>query len=162
MKVSDDAYEFLLEIRDFKQGRVNFKPGVITLRQYSANKCLYVFHYLRTYITRMVLLRQDCSALFITLKKPHRPVALNTNTRLIKAVLNSAGIGITTFSAESTSLAMASKAKEQGEPIHQILEMGGWSRETTFTCFYYCPILPRRVADRVLGALHGDSDDVDV
>lgn len=143
----------MLEITDFKQGCINYRPGAIILKQYPANKKLCAFHYMSVYRQRTALLRREYSELFITHKKPHRPVSQNTVTRWVKYVLQTAGVDTCTFTAGSTRSAAASKAKEQGAPIHQILEMGGWARESTFSKSYDRPILPRPVANRVLDAL---------
>jgi integrase len=152
MKTGDDYYEFFLSITDFKQGRIGYKPGPIRLKQYVANRRLCVFQYLSYYLQRTALLRKDYTALFLTYKKPHRPVSQNSVSRWIKNVLQLAGIDISTFSAGSTRSAAASKVRDQGAPIHQIMEMGGWSRASTFTRFYDRPILPHSVAERILDA----------
>jgi integrase len=111
MKESSDAFEFILEITDYKQGRVNYRPGAIILKQYPTNKKLCAFHYLKVYIQRTALLRHGYTLLFLTHKKPHRPVSQNSVTRWIKTVLQLAGIDITTFTAGSVRLASTSKAK---------------------------------------------------
>ena len=154
MKTTVDTFEFVLEITDYKQGRVNYKPGVIILKHYPANKRLCVFHYLQIYIQRTALLRREHTMLFLTHKKPHRPVSQNSVARWLKTVLHLAGVDTSTFTAGSVRSASASKAKEQGAPIHQIMDMGGWTRESTFSKFYDRTILPTPVAHRVLDATH--------
>jgi hypothetical protein len=87
-------------------------------------------------------------------QKKHRPVSQNSVTRWLKTVLHLAGVDTSTFTAGSVRSASASKAKEQGAPIHQIMDMGGWTRESTFSKFYDRTILPTSVAHRVLDATH--------
>jgi site-specific recombinase XerD len=131
---------------------VNYRPNAIVLKQFAQNKKLCIFHYLATYLQRTAILRHDHTQLILAYKKPHHPVSQNTITRWIKQALQSAGVDVSTFTAGSTRAAATSKAKQQGAPIQQIMEMGGWARASMFTRFYDRPILSQTVAERVLMA----------
>ena len=150
LKTGTDTHEFALELTDFKQGRVNYKPNTILLRAYPPNKRLCVFHYLSIYLQRTALLRKDNTQMILAFKRPYKPASPNTISRWIKCVLQQAGVDVETFSAGSTRSASTSKARQQGAPIQQILDMGGWSRETTFNKFYNRSVLPTPFANRVL------------
>jgi hypothetical protein len=156
LKTGIDAHEFALELTDFKQGRVNYKPNAILLRAYPPNKCLCIFHYLSIYLQRTALLRKDNTQMILTFKRPYKPASPNTISRWIKCVLQQAGVDVETFSAGSIRSASTSKARQQGAPIQQILDMGGWSRDTTFNRFYNQKVLPTPFANRVL---HSDKQD---
>ena len=156
LKSSSDYHEFVLEITDLKQGRPNFRPNTILLRAYPSNKKLCIFHYLSVYLRRTALLRKEHSQLLLAHKKPHKPATPNTISRWIKQGLQQAGIDIGVFSAGSTRAASTSKAREQGAPVDQILNMGGWTRESTFNRFYNRPILPVPIATRLLDCVSQD------
>jgi hypothetical protein len=150
MKQGSNYFEFALELTDLKQGRCNYRPHTVLLRQFIDNRKLCIFNYLSYYIQRTALVRKDNNRLLLTIKKPFLPASQNTITRWIKSTLNQAGIDTTTFSAGSTRAASASKAQDQGAPISQIMDMGGWSRESTFRKFYDKPLLPQPYDTRVL------------
>ena len=150
MKKGKDFFEFVLALTELKQGRCNYRPGTFVLRHYPSNKRLCVFHYLEVYISRTAVNRKDCNKLFITIKKPYKAASQSSISRWIKSALQSAGVDTSTFTAGSTRAATASKAKEQGAPVSQIMDMGGWTQESTFTRYYDKPILPAPIADRIL------------
>ena len=150
MKKSSDSFEFAIKLTDLKQGRANYKPKAILLKQYETNKKLCIFHYLSIYLQRTALLRKSFTKVFLTTKKPHRPVSKNSVSRWVKNLLGLAGIDTNIFSAGSTRAAATSKAMSQGANIDQILSMGGWSNLNTFNKFYNRPILQPDVALHVL------------
>lgn len=150
MKRGPESLEFAINASGLKQGRAGYKPSTLVFRKYVTNKKLCVFHYLETYITRTALLRKDHTRVFLTTKKPFRPVSKNSVARWVKSVLQSAGVDTSTFSAGSTRSATTSKAKCLGVPVDQIMTMGGWSNPSTFTRFYDRPIAPQDVATRIL------------
>jgi hypothetical protein len=152
-----DYHEFVLELTDFKQGRPNYRPNTIMLKASLPNKKLCIHTYLSVYIQRTALLRKEQPQLLLSPKKPHKAASANTISRWIKQVLQQAGVDVGVFSAGSTRAAATSTAKAQGASIEQVLNMGGWSRETTFNRFYNRPILPTPVATRVLGCLHASA-----
>ena len=153
MKQGQDYFEFILELTDLKQGRVNYRPGTIRLQQYPSNKRLCIFNYMLEYVQRTALIRHGQNTLILTHKKPHRPATQNSIARWIKQLLTEAGIDTKTFSAGSTRSAATSKAHEQGAPIQQVMDMGGWTQMSTFTKFYNRPILPMSCAARILNSV---------
>ena len=150
MKKGSDVFNFAIPLSDLKQGRANYKPCSISLKQYDQNKRLCIFHYLTVYIQRTALLRKAHTRLILTTKKPFRPASKNTISRWVKHLLHLAGVDTTVFSAGSTRSASTSKAKSQGAPLDQILRMGGWTNSSTFTKFYDKPLVAMDFASRVL------------
>ena len=150
MKTNTDSFEFALKLTDLKQGRANYRPQAILLKKYDTNKKLCIFHYLSIYIKRTALLRKSYTKVFLTIKKPHRPVSRNSVSRWVKHLLTLAGIDTNVFSAGSTRAAATSKAQSQGANIDQILAMGGWSNPNTFNKYYNRPLVQQDVALHVL------------
>lgn len=93
---------------------------------------------MRNYMDRTAPLRNDSNSesLFIGSNKPHKPVSSSTIGRWIKEQLKEASIDTSVFSAHSARGAAASKAMNRGVPIQSILNLGHWSRESTFARFY--------------------------
>ncbi|KAI9550901.1 hypothetical protein GHT06_004520 [Daphnia sinensis] len=93
---------------------------------------------MRSYIVHTAPFRNDSNSesLFIGSNKPHKPVTSSTIGRWIKEQLKEAGIDTSIFSAHSARGAAASKAMDRGVPIQSILNLGHWSRESTFARFY--------------------------
>ena len=58
----------------------------------------------------------------------------------MKTVLASAGVDTDQFKAHSTRSAAVSAATSAGVSLKDIMTMADWSRETTFTHFYYKPV----------------------
>ena len=86
-------------------------------------------------------LRNDTSNLFISYKKPHKPVTSQTISRWLKKILVDSGIS-EDFSAHSTRHASTSKAFRKGLNMNTIKNAAGWSeRSTTFSKFYNRPVL---------------------
>jgi hypothetical protein len=139
MKVKHNAYEFQFKQHDLKEGRLNYKPDILTLSKYPVNKKLCVHHYLTTYLERTLDMRGKERSLFLTLTKPHKKPSSDTVSRWIKKILRLAGIS-DEFSAGSTRAAVTSKAERGGVPIDDIMRAAGWVRQSTFTKFYNKPI----------------------
>lgn len=95
-------------------------------------------------------------ALFLSLKRPHRPIGSSTLGRWVKACLSDAGLDPSSFSAHSVRGAAASKAVKQGVPIESVLRAAHWSRASTFRKFYFRDFDPISVADTVLTQTSSD------
>jgi integrase len=92
---------------------------------------------LEDYLNRTTPLRnKDVDILFISLKRPHKPVGSSTLGRWIKQCLISAGVN-GDFGAHSTRGSAASKAARAGVSIDQILKAASWSSELVFDRFYH-------------------------
>ena len=76
--------------------------------------------------------------LFIAVVPPHKPLSSSSIARWIKKSLREAGIE-ETFTAHSTRAASATAAAMSGISTKEIMSRAGWSREDTFTKFYYRP-----------------------
>lgn len=140
MDISATSVRFALDHSDLKQSRPGYKPELIVLKKYPADKRVCVYHYLTTYLHRTLDLRGSESNLFITVKKPYRRVTLSTVSRWLKTVLSEAGIDLSVFGPGSTRAASTSKARKAGVPVDEVLRKGGWARSSTFTKFYEKPI----------------------
>ena len=57
--------------------------------------------------------------------------------RWLKEVLQQAGIDVEEFKAHSCRGAATSTARQAGVAVKDIMETADWSRESTFTKFYY-------------------------
>ena len=91
---------------------------------------------LKAYERRTLPLRKETSksnSLFISVRKPHRPVKPATLGRWLKAVLSQAGINTDVFSAHSTRGASTSKAKRAGVSLGDIIKAANWSSVSTFS-----------------------------
>ena len=64
----------------------------------------------------------------------------NSIARWMKTVLAPAGVDTDQFKAHSARYAAASAAKSAGVSLKDIMTMADWSRENTFTRFYYEPV----------------------
>ena len=74
--------------------------------------------------------------LFISWKKPHKPIHASTIGKWLKNVLAMAGIDVTKFSGHFTRGAAASRASRAGVPIDAILRLGSWRSRRTFQNYY--------------------------
>ena len=78
--------------------------------------------------------------LFLSVRKPHKPVKPATISHWLKKIMNSAGIDTNIFSAHSTQGAATSKAKSAGVSTGDILKAANWSTTSTFCRFYHRPV----------------------
>ena len=88
--------------------------------------------------------------LFISVRRPHRPVKPSTLGHWLKSVMKLSGIDTSIFTAHSTRGAATSKAKVQGASIRDILKAANWSSQSTFCRFYDRPISSGSFGSRVL------------
>ena len=110
-------------------------------------------HTLSRYLERTRLLRTS-SKLFIATVRPHGSVSKDTIGRWIKATLKMAGVDVEVFKPHSTRAGATSAALRKGVPVSDILKVAGWSKETTFACFYNKPIAVTKdtdLAEAILG-----------
>ena len=80
------------------------------------------------------------SPLFISVRKPYKPVKAATIGHWLKTVMDSAGIDTNIFSAHSTRGAATSKARAGGGSTADILRAANWTSASTFSCFYHRPV----------------------
>ncbi len=107
---------------------------------------------LTTYLDRTKDWRQttDKLRLFLSFKKPHKPVASSTLSRWIKEIIVKSGIKDGIFKGHSVRSASTSAAKASGLSIDTIISMADWTSASTFTKFYYKPSLPITYGTAVL------------
>ena len=120
-----------------KQSRVGHLPSPIEFRAFN-DSLLCPVECFRTYkeVTRSLRTQPVQSGLFLALNRPHLPVTSSTVARWLKAVLSSAGVDTSHFSAHSTRGAAASAAAMAGVTMKQILETADWASAGTFREFY--------------------------
>ena len=87
--------------------------------------------------------------LFLSWKKPHKPVTAATLSRWLKEVIRQSGL-IDLFGGHSVRGASTSTAKQAGLSIEMILDMADWTSSSTFNHFYYRPTLPVAYGNTVL------------
>lgn len=90
---------------------------------------------------------------FLSYRRPHRPVTASTVARWLVTVLGAAGVDTDCFRAHSTRSAATSAAARGGASVNDILEAGDWASARTFRRFYHrelSPLPARPVAASVL------------
>ena len=78
--------------------------------------------------------------LFLSVNRPHKPIASGTLSHWVKDCLLEAGIDSNVFKADSTRSAATSGAVKAGISISEIIRLGDWTKESTFKKFYYRPV----------------------
>ena len=77
---------------------------------------------------------------------PHKPVSVDTVSYWLKEFLRlSEAISTSIFTKHSTTAASASKPKQVGFSLPDILRRGQWNNKTTFETFYIKPIADNSV-----------------
>ena len=87
-------------------------------------------------------INKDKPRLFLSIKKPHKPVSFSTLSRWIKEIIFWSGIKDLCFKGHSVRSASTSAARASGLSINTIISMADWTNESTFKKFYYRPSLP--------------------
>ncbi|XP_072030140.1 uncharacterized protein [Amphiura filiformis] len=123
-----------------KQSRPGKGGLTVKLQAYAVDRRLCVVTYLKHYIYRTQKLRGKAKQLFISFKKPHKPVSKDSISRWINLVMKDAGVDISRFKPHSTRAAATSAADKLGVPISLILKAAGWSNERTFRKYYDKPL----------------------
>ena len=70
---------------------------------------------------------------------------------MVKRTMKGPGIDTSTFNAHSCRGAAASAAKDHGVAVADIMKTADWSRETTFTHYYYRADKENYLGQTVLG-----------
>lgn len=109
----------------------------ISLSAFSES-CICPVHCVAVYLKRTAELREGCSNLFITCKRPHRDISADGLGRWIKEALKGAGIRDTPHSLRGVA---ASKAFYEGVSMDTILKKGNWRSESVFMSHYLRPSL---------------------
>ena len=94
---------------------------------------LYVIRYSKQYLlTTNTLRSQKTTELLISYIRPYSPVSVDTVPRLFKEFFRLSGFDTTIFTAHSTRTVLASKLKQVGLNISEILKRGQWTNKTPF------------------------------
>ena len=141
MEISPNKVTFSMLQSDFKQGNRGTYPEKLEFSKFPGDKRVCVHTYLIEYMQRTLDIRKANKSLFLTVGTPHHAPTVSTITRWIKSVFRHAGISTDKYSPASVRTAVASKAVDKGVSICDILKLGGWTRESTFTKFYKKPIV---------------------
>ena len=119
--------------------RVSGPPLEALYPAFPENQKLCPVQTLRAYEQRTQPMRPSSgrtnNPLFISVRKPHRPVKPATLGRWLKGVMHQAGIDTEVFSAHSTRGATTSKARLLGVSLRDIVKAANWNSTSTFSRF---------------------------
>ena len=90
--------------------------------------------------------------LFISFRRPHKPVTSTTLGRWLRTFMSAAGIDSQIFKAHSVRGASTTAAANAFVPLSTIMSMADWSSASTFRTFYYKPLFNSAFAAGVLSA----------
>ncbi|KAJ8664619.1 hypothetical protein QAD02_006281 [Eretmocerus hayati] len=115
----------------------NRKQPTLVLPYFSKNEKICAAKTLETYLDKTKNSRDNVKNLFISFKRPFKPVSTQTLSRWVKNSLKTSGIDTSIFSAHSTRHASTSAAKRQGIDIDTLRKTAGWTKASrTFARFY--------------------------
>lgn len=96
----------------------------------------------KSYLEKTQMIRNNERYVFISFKKPFKPVGSQTISRWIKGTLAESGIDTSIFTAHSTRHASTSAAHRLGVTIETIRNTAGWSDSSSvFARFYQRHVL---------------------
>jgi len=136
-----------------KTSRPGKPPKRVVCYAFPENTSLCVVTTLNEYLKRTKPFRfwrkeEGADRLFLSFRRPYKPVQASTLARWIKMVLVRSGVE--GYTAHSTRGAATSAAANRLE-VRDILETADWARETTFNKFYRRAVSPtERFAKAVL------------
>ena len=78
--------------------------------------------------------------MFISFKKPFKPISRDTLSRWTKQVLEASSINMDQFKPHSIRMAATSKAFEKDVSLATIMKCVGWKKAETVARFYNKPI----------------------
>ena len=110
-------------------------------------------HYLKlTRNIRPVIPSSLPDKLFISFKRPFKPVTTTTLGRWLRTFMSAAGIDCQIFKAHSVRGASTTAAAKAFVPLSTIMSMADWSSSSTFRTFYYKPLYNSDFAIGVLSS----------
>lgn len=135
---------FEIEIPDLiKTSRPGAPQPMLSVPFFENEKCC-VARTLASYISATRNVRGSIRELFISTRKPFKPVSSQTIARWIKNTLRKCGLD-SAFSAHSTRHAATSAAAKKGVSINLIKNIAGWSETSSmFSKVYNLPIREKR------------------
>lgn len=139
-----------------KTSRIGNKQPVLLLPFFNEKPAICPAKTLISYLNKTASLRKS-DMLFISYKKPHAAVSIQTLSRWIKLTLRDSGIDVSIFSAHSTRHASTSQAYKQGVNIDLIRKTAGWSGiSNTFSKFYHKPIISTDLSAVAQAIIHSN------
>lgn len=133
---------FIIKITDLiKTSRAGSYQPVLSLPYYPSRPQICPADTLRVYLDKTKNLRQNTNSLFISFRKPYKPVTSQTLSRWVKSPLECSGIDSSVFSAHSTRHAATSKAFQSGVNIDAIRKTAGWSAASNVFAKYYNKVI---------------------
>ena len=140
MADSGDTVTFTLPTLT-KSRRVGHKPITITLHKYGPDTSLDVVTCVRDYIRRSATWRASPkhNTLLLGIVPPHNPVVTSTISNWLKALMERAGLDVSTYKAHSTRAACTTKANAAGLSVVDIMQRANWKRADTFYTYYHKP-----------------------
>ncbi|XP_077277629.1 uncharacterized protein LOC143905862 [Temnothorax americanus] len=118
------------------------RQPLLIFSRFTERSNLCIVNLLEHSLRRTKNLRPDnCDKLFISLKRPHKAVGVQSISRWIRETLNECGVD-GNFTAHSTRHASTSYAAKKGDTIDLIKRAAGWSAEArAFAKLYNRPIV---------------------
>ncbi|KAL9964636.1 hypothetical protein ACROYT_G028306 [Oculina patagonica] len=137
-----------------KTGSVD-KPAEAFFARFNQDKKLCPVECFRHYLKltrniRPVVPSSLPDKLFISFKRPFKPVTTTTLGRWLRAFMSAAGIDSKIFKAHSVRGASTTAAANAFVPLSTIMSMADWSSSSTFRTFYYKPLYNSDFATGVL------------
>jgi hypothetical protein len=83
MDIQPAYYEFVVDNKYLKQGRLCYKLDPLWLKKYVPDRRLCVHHYLRLYLERKLMRKGTDEQLVITTRKPYGPALVNTISKWV-------------------------------------------------------------------------------
>ena len=120
-----------------KVGKKDIEP--LVFHSFPENLKLCPRDCLLTYKNRTEIHKEThkTTLLFLSVRKPYKPVTKSTLAKWVIKMLHLAGIDTSSYTAHSVRAASTSKAKALGISLNDILQMGDWTRESTWQKFYH-------------------------
>ena len=120
-----------------KVDRPGHVPAPILINAFLEDPCIDPVFYLNCYVRRTEQLRGSHKQLFISFKKPYKPVSVQTISRWLVNTLNICGVvGV---SGHSTRGVGATTAAQAGVNIDAILSAADWTGPNSFCRHYFKP-----------------------
>lgn len=133
------------------------KPAEAFFARFNQDKKLCPVECFRQYLklsrnVRPVIPSSLPDKLFISFKRPHKPVTSTTLGRWLRTFMSAAGIDSHIFKAHSVRGASTTAAANAFVPLSTIMSMADWSSASTFRTFYYKPVFNSDFATGVLSS----------
>lgn len=124
-----------------KTSRVGSEQPILILPFFNERPEICPARTISTYLEKTAKLRNQSEPLFISFKKPYKPVGTQTLSRWVKNTLTLSGIDTSSFTAHSTRHAASSAALRLGVSLDTIRKTAGWSLGSqTFARYYNRPV----------------------